>query len=270
MAGVIERREEVAGTPTFWFDAPRPAGGAINVYLHGAPTHADDWLPFLERTGGVAPDLPGFGRSGKSAGFRYSIAGYEAWLDAFLDHIEGERVALVMHDWGGLGLGPAQRAPGRVERIVLIDAVPLLPGYAGHRVAALWRTRGIGELLMGVTSLRTLRRFGGLPAPLPERIMAHFDHGTQRAILQLYRSLEPGDLAAAGGRLADLSCPALVVWGADDPYVPASFAQAYADALGGPARVEVVDGAGHWPWLDSPRVVDLVARFLAEDLRGAG
>lgn len=269
MSGVVERREEVAGTPTFWWEAPQPAGGASVVYLHGAPTHADDWLPFLERTGGVAPDLPGFGRSGKSAGFRYSIAGYEAWLDAFMAHLGLERVALVMHDWGALGLGPAQRAPGRVERIVLIDAVPLLPGYAGHRVAALWRKRGVGELIMGSTSLRLLRRFGGLPAPLPERIMGHFDHGTQRAILKLYRSVQPGDLEAAGAGLGALDCPALVVWGAEDPYIPASFARAYADALGGPARVEVVEGAGHWPWLESRRVVDLVAGFLEKDLRGA-
>ena len=34
-----------------------------------------------------------------------------------------------MHDWGIVGLALAQRAPERVERIVAIDAVPLLPGY---------------------------------------------------------------------------------------------------------------------------------------------
>ena len=39
------------------------------------------------------------------------------------------------------------------------------------------------------------------------------------------------------------------------------FARAYADVLG--AELELVDGAGHWPWLDKPEVVDLVADFLA-------
>ena len=63
-------------------------------------------------------------------------------------------------------------------------------------------------------------------------------------------------------RLGDVGAPALVVWGERDPYLPKSFANAYAEALGGEARVEVVEGAGHWPWLDRPEVVDLISEFL--------
>ena len=51
--------------PVFWRSAPATGGGATPLYLHGVPTSSDDWVPFLERTGGIAPDLPGFGRSGK-------------------------------------------------------------------------------------------------------------------------------------------------------------------------------------------------------------
>jgi pimeloyl-ACP methyl ester carboxylesterase len=29
--------------------------------------------------------------------------------------------------------------------------------------------------------------------------------------------------------------------------------------------VERVAGAGHWPWLDDPGVIDLVASFLGDD-----
>jgi len=36
-----------------------------------------------------------------------------------------------------------------------------------------------------------------------------------------------------------------------------------ADALGGEARVELVDGAGHWPWVAKPEVVSSVSSFLA-------
>ena len=64
---------------------------------------------------------------------------------------------LLMHDWGGVGLLLAQRLPRRVERLVLINTVPLLPGYRWHRTARIWRTRGLGELAMGATGRRTLR-----------------------------------------------------------------------------------------------------------------
>jgi pimeloyl-ACP methyl ester carboxylesterase len=53
-----------------------------------------------------------------------------------------------------------------------------------------------------------------------------------------------------------------VVWGDRDPYIPASFADAYAAALGGPAEVLHLPDAGHWPWLDRPDVVGTVADFL--------
>ena len=60
--------------------------------------------------------------------------------------------------------------------------------------------------------------------------------------------------------------PALVVWGEEDPYIPTSFARDYTDALGGPTELEIVRGAGHWPWVDRPELVDRVAGFL----NGAG
>src|SRR5688500_11414919 len=117
---IRERREEIAGIETFW----READGEPVIYVHGVPTSSDDWLPFLERTGGVAMDLPGFGRSGKPGGFDYSIDGYGAWLEQFRRHLGLDRYRLLVHDWGAVGLAAAQAAPERVERLVVANAVP--------------------------------------------------------------------------------------------------------------------------------------------------
>src|SRR5215210_7408446 len=121
-----ERHATVAGTDVLWHEA-EPSTAAPTLYLHGVPNNGRQWQPFLERTGGVAPDLPGFGRSGKSAGFDYSIGGYGDFLEAFVDHLGLERFQLVMHDWGSVGLELAQRRPAAVERLVLIDVVPFVP-----------------------------------------------------------------------------------------------------------------------------------------------
>src|SRR3954468_8468392 len=104
---------------------------------------------------------------------------------------------------------------------------------------------------------------GSAPAEMVDEVWRHWDHGTQRAILKLYRSAPPQALAAAGDRLGDVKAPALVLFGADDPYLPPTFAQALADRLGGPAEVSVVEGARHWPWLDRPELVDRVTGFLS-------
>jgi pimeloyl-ACP methyl ester carboxylesterase len=292
MPQVSEHEDEIAGLPVFWRQAPvadargavgdggtgaGPAVGeggagserAVPLYLHGVPTNSDDWVAFLARGGGVAPDLPGFGRSGKPGSRTYTVDEYADFVEAFLERREIERVSLVVHDWGAVGLAFAQRHPQRVERVVVIDAVPLLAGFRWHRTARIWRTPVLGELLMGSTSRRMLRLLSreanATPGPMPEHwldtVLDHFDQGTQRAILRLYRSSPPDALAAAGARLGEIGAPALVVWGTRDPYIPARFAQAYAKALGG-AELMTLDDAGHWPWLDRPEVIDRVVEFV--------
>jgi pimeloyl-ACP methyl ester carboxylesterase len=255
---VAERTDDVAGLAVHH----RRAGDVPLLYLHGVPTHSLDWVPFLERFGGIAPDLPGFGRSAKPGDFDYSIAGYDRFLEAFVDELGLGRFTLVMHDWGAVGLALAQRFPERVERMLIFPIVPFLPGYRWHRVARGWRTPLLGELLMGFTTRSALRR--ELPRELADPAWEHFDHGTQRAILRLYRSAPPAVLARAGERLDRIRAPALILWSTDDPYLPAEFAERHARALGGETTVEMVERGGHWPWLRHPEVLDRSAEFLVE------
>jgi pimeloyl-ACP methyl ester carboxylesterase len=268
---VSDHTAKIGGLPVFWRSAPSAEGAAPVLYLHGVPSNSDEWLPFLELTGGLAPDLPGFGRSGKPGSLSYTIAEYDAFIERFLDHVGAERVKLLVHDWGGVGLAFAQRLPERVERLAIINAVPFLPGYRWHRTARIWRTPLLGELAMGASSRRTLRlasrESNATPGPMPEAwlesIVEHFDQGTQRAILRLYRSSPSGVLAAAGANLGRLTMPALVVWGMEDPYIPARFAGEFAAALPNAELLELA-GAGHWPWIDRPELVQRLAGFLGD------
>jgi pimeloyl-ACP methyl ester carboxylesterase len=252
---ITEEHAEVAGLEIQWLRA----GAAPILYLHGVPTGSFDWIPFLERIGGVAPDLPGFGRSAKPGDFDYSIGGYDRFLEAFTAQLDLERFSLVVHDWGGVGLAFAQRFPERIEKLVLFTTVPFLPGYRWHRTARGWRTPVIGELIMGFTTRRALRR--ELPRELADRAWEDFDQGTQRAILKLYRASPPDMLERAGARLGELRCPALILWPEDDPYIAAHFGHDYANALGGEAQLELVSG-GHWTWYERPELVERAATFL--------
>ena len=268
---MIEHQRDVGGVDVFWREAPAPDGDDRTpvVYVHGVPTNSDDWLPFLDRTGGLALDLPGFGRSGKPADFAYGIEGYAGFLERWLAEAGVDRYRLVVHDWGAVGLAAAMRAPERVERLVVMNAVPFLPAYSWHRWARIWRTPLAGEMAMGFTFKWNLRRVLAGASPggratdgFVDAAWKHFDHGTQRAILKLYRSAPPDVLAAAGERLGELAAPALVVWGVPDRFLPAEFARRYADALGGPAEVELIEDARHWAWVGRPQTVDLIAGFL--------
>jgi pimeloyl-ACP methyl ester carboxylesterase len=245
----------VAGIEARWLRA----GEAPILCLHGVPTASFDWLPLLERAGGVAPDLPGFGRSAKPAEFDYSIRGYDRWLEAFTAHTGLERFSLVVHDWGVVGLALAQRFPERIDKLVMFSCVPLLPGFTWHRLARAWRTPLVGELTMGFSTRRMFRR--SLPPAVADRAWDAFDHGTQRAILKLYRASPTEELARSGARLDELRCPALILWPTRDPYIPAEFGSRFAEALGGEAELELVD-TGHWSWHERPELVERAARFL--------
>jgi pimeloyl-ACP methyl ester carboxylesterase len=257
-----ERIAELDESPVHWWEA----GDQPILWLHGVPNAGEMWRGFLACCGGVAVDAPGFGESGKRADLDYSIPGYGRFVERFLDHLGWERCRLVGHDWGGaFALAFAQRQPERVERLALINSVPFLPGYRWHRMARLWRRRAVGELVMGSTnrfSLRLGRGFIGLPETFDDEVLRHFDQGTQRAILRLYRSAPEDVLAAAGRRLADVSAPALVVWGDRDPYIAPRFGDGYAAALGD-ATVEHLPDAGHWPWLERPDLVSRICAWIA-------
>jgi len=280
---VSDHNGEIEGRPVFWRSASpdRSVNGAsaaaaqatdgeeaVPLYLHGVPESSDAWLDFLARSGGLAPDLPGFGRSGKPGSLSFTIEEYADFIESFLELVGVERVQMVVHDWGAVGLAFAQRHPERVERLVVINAVPFLPGYRWHRTARMWRTPVLGELSMGSINRPLLRLISreanATPGPMPDSwidsVLAHFDQGTQRAILRLYRSSPPERLAAAGEHLGELGVPSLVVWGMRDPYIPGRFAKAYADVLG--AELLELGDAGHWAWLDRPDAIDRVIAFL--------
>jgi pimeloyl-ACP methyl ester carboxylesterase len=265
---VDEHTFELAGAPIYYRSAP--ASDPRPLYLHGVPTSSDDWTGFLERTGGLAPDLIGFGRSSKGGHLDYTIDGLADFLEQSLAALAVERISLVVHDWGaGAGLAFAQRHPERIERLVLINALPLLEGFRWHRVAKLWRLPIIGELAMGSTTRwvlgRALRQGAiGENAWPPQRVATvyeQFDQGTQRAILRLYRGADERALAQAGRNLQTLTMPTLVIWGQRDPWLAPHLGEAYAHALPR-ATLAPIENAGHWPWLDDPTVIDRVAEFL--------
>ena len=241
------------------------------LYLHGLPSSSFDWIGPLELGGGIAVDLPGFGRSGKRGDLDYSLAGHVAFVDRLLDELGIDRVRLALHDWGAaVGLAWAAANPSRVERIVVVNGVPLLPGFRWRSWARAVRTPLWGPVAVGFATKRMVRRLSrrasgeGKPMakPFVADLAANIDLGTERALLRLLRSATPESLAAAGAGLGAVTAPALVLHGARDPWIPARFGAGYAAKLG-EATLETIEGAGHWPWLDKPELGERIIRHLA-------
>jgi menaquinone-9 beta-reductase len=245
------------------------------VFVHGNPGSRRDWDDLLSRVApfarAVALDMPGFGRAERPRDFSYTVEGYARFLGSALDRLGVERAHLVLHDFGGpWGLEWAIGNPDRFASAVLINTGALID-YRWHYLAKVWRTPVAGEVFQATTTrsgLRMALRHGnprGLPRAFVDRMYDHIDAGTTRAVLSLYRATD--DPGGVGRRhtdaLAPLDRPALVVWGAHDPYIPVAMAERQRQAFPS-TEIAILDDSGHWPFADDP---DGVGRHVEPFLR---
>jgi pimeloyl-ACP methyl ester carboxylesterase len=176
---------------------PANADEAV-VFVHGNPGSALDWGDLVAQVGAfgraVALDMPGFGRAGKPDEFEYTVARYARHLGGALDQLGISRAHLVLHDFGGpWGLAWAAAHPESFASATLINTAVLLD-YRWHYLARIWQTPILGEIFMATATrlaFGLLLKHGnprGLPKAFVDRMYSHFDRGTRRAVLKLYRA----------------------------------------------------------------------------------
>ncbi len=240
--------------------------------LHGFPETSYMWRDVLatlanEGRRAVAPDLPGFGES------RPDPPGtWERQIEAverFRTALGLERVALVVHDWGGLiGLRWACEHPDAVAALV-ISNTGFFPDGKWHGMAQSLRTPGEGEKLLdaltedGFAQMLASLSPGFDAASAAEYWKSFQTEAGRRASLELYRSGDFEKLEPYQGRLARLGVPTLLLWGADDPFAPVAGAHRFQREIPH-AELVIVERAGHFVYADEPqRCAREVAEFLA-------
>ncbi len=260
---------------------PPDAGSAI-VLIHGITADSGTWrtvVPALARTHRViAPDLLGHGLSAKPRG-DYSLGAYAAGIRDLLGALGVERATVIGHSLGGgVAMQLAYQFPERLERLVLVSS-----GGLGREVSLLLRAAtlpGAGLVLPVLvaegprTVAGALRRAAGWLGLRPSTDVAEVARGmatlaesdARAAFLATLSAIvdHGGQRVSATDRLYLASAvPTLIVWGAQDAIIPVEHGAAAHAAIPG-SRLEVFDGAGHFPHLDDPmRFLDLLEDFLA-------
>jgi pimeloyl-ACP methyl ester carboxylesterase len=254
---------------------PQDATEAV-VFVHGNPGPPEDWRDLVGQVGefarAVAPAMPGYGDADKPRDFSYTVAGYADHLAGVLRELGVQRAHLVLHDFGGpWGLTWAVAHPDAFASATLINSGVLLD-FNWHSLGRIWRTPVLGELFM-LTSTRSGTRWlvgrenPRLPVDAIDRLYETYrPWGTKRAVLKLYRTTPARAMGAPRDALRALDRPALVVWGTDDVYVPWKQAERQLESFPS-ARVQLLEGLGHWPFLEDPaRVSEQVLPFLREQV----
>jgi pimeloyl-ACP methyl ester carboxylesterase len=256
-------------------------GPEVVVLIHGITGSADTWaevIPGLaEEFTVIAPDLLGHGQSAKPRG-DYSLGAYASGVRDLVAALGHDHATVVGHSLGGgVAMQLAYQFPERCERLVLVSS-----GGLGREVHPLLRAAALpgAEFVMPVVCATKLRDAGdavwgvlgrlGLSAgPDLEEMWRGYaslaDRDAQRAFVHTLRTIVDGGgqrVNATDRLYLAAEVPTQIVWGEDDPIIPVEHGIEAHEAIPG-SRLEVFEGAGHFPHRNDPdRFVDLLIDFV--------
>jgi pimeloyl-ACP methyl ester carboxylesterase len=270
-AGLRPQQAEIAGRRLRYV---RAGAGPALVLVHGFGSSLYTWkdvIPALAaRHQVIALDLPGFGESERPADL--AVEDLPRAVIGLLDRLGVAEAVLVGNSMGGgTAVLVAANAPGRVSALVLVDAAVYNMATAdrpGSVRVATSPLAGMLDFLPGKRLLveRSLRQVFHDDALVTRERVAEYLAAAQRpgsvaALRSLGRSLDerPARIAEA---LAGLAAPTLVVWGAEDAWIPLTHADRLTAAIAG-ARKVVIPECGHMPQEEKPAEL---ARLLLEFL----
>jgi pimeloyl-ACP methyl ester carboxylesterase len=218
--------------------------------LHGwQRTHAD-FVPLLQRLGGIAPDLPGFGASPPPPE-AWGAREYARALEPVVRTFDSPPV-IVGHSFGGrVAVCLAASNPSLVRALVLA-AAPLIRVAPARRPSLRYRTiRGLHRMhLVGDRRMEVARlRYGS------------HDYRAASGIMRGVLVRTVGESYEA--ELWALRCPVDLVYGDQDRDVPAAVAERAAALVPGGATVTLLPGTDHLGTVAATDILqDLVRKHL--------
>ena len=253
---VIRKIARLATRSVRYFET---GSGRPLVLLHAFPLNAEQWLPQFARVPPgwrlVAPDYRGFGDDlvGKPAE-DMTVADYADDVFELMSHLDIRQATVCGVSMGGyVALAMVRRQSERVSGLVLADtrATADTPeGKAGRdRMLALVDREGAAgvarEMIPKLLGETTRREQPDMMDALTRIIEANGGEGLKAAIYALKNRPDSTDL------LPGISCPTLVICGAEDVVTPVADSERLHHGVRG-SRLVVLPAAGHLSNLERP------------------
>jgi pimeloyl-ACP methyl ester carboxylesterase len=224
------------------------------------------FAPILEPLAGhyrlIVPDLRGHGRS-RGLPPPYTTAQMASDLSRLLDHLGIGSTAVLGYSQGGaVAQQLALDDPGRCSRLVLactyaFNMASLRELIEGRVVPLLINVIGMKRFAGWVVTIG-LKQVSRERVALVARVIASQN---RRVMVAAWRAAMAFD---SRPRLAEISCPTLIVAGSADAAVPLHHAHMLHAGISG-ARLVVIEGADHaLLWVRPEQFVAIIGEFLAQ------
>lgn len=269
-------------------------GSPAVLFLHGNPTSSYIWRGVIPHVAPVArcvaPDLVGFGRSGKPD-IDYRVADHYRYLEAFIDALGLEPLIVVAQDWGtALAFHHAALRPHAMLGLAFMEFIRPVPTWDEfhqkpqvRELFKAFRTPGQGETLILEDNVFVERVLpNAVLRPLSDEEMAAYrapfpTPRSRRPILRLPRELpiagEPADVYAMSEQdhraLQTSTYPKLLFCGDPGALISPAVAAAYAAALVDCRLVDLGAGA-HYLQEDHADAIGRTIRDWIVERFGAG
>jgi pimeloyl-ACP methyl ester carboxylesterase len=256
--------------------------GSALVLLHGgsADSASLSWRPTMDCFSRghrvIAPDLPGYGSSGKPEQ-NYTVEYYTRFLSRFVRHVGLGGFSLVGLSMGGhIAVAFALQFPSLVEKLVVANCAGL---------GTQWHWQVLAKLMVKMPRLhQRVRKMGNretiklslgkivhnLDIITEELIDEIAENAAARGAGRAWRSYLENEMNWSGfendlvGRLAEITQPTLIIHGSKDRLIPVKWATT-AHHLIPDSRLCILEQCGHWPQREKPaRFHEAVLEFLAE------
>lgn len=262
-----KRRLRVSGGELAYLDE---GDGPPALLLHGFPTSSHLWrdlVPMLApRFRAIAPDLLGYGDSDKPDDpSALTITRQAGYVRELLDALDLSDPAVIGHDIGG-GIAQLLALEGDLRSLVLVDSI----AFDSWPIEAVRMLQGAGtegvdeafaRSIVGVALDSGMARADRL-AEEDRREYERPWAADPMAVIRAARAIDGHGLAGTEQRLGALDARALVVWGEDDPFQPAEWAERLGEAMPG-ATMALLPGCSHYVTEDAPEaVLPLIADYL--------
>jgi len=229
------------------------------LLLHGSNASLLTWEPWSKNLSDkfhvVSVDLPGHGLTGAVPNGDYSQQGMAKFAGEFADKIGLKTFALAGNSMGG-GVAAlfAEQNPGRVTKLILVDAggLPFKSGSGTPLAFKLARIPVVNQILRHVTP-RSIVSEGLSKAIVHKEVItdamtdSYWDfarmEGTRQATLTRFQL--PMDTYVRDHTTA-ITMPTLILWGEQDGLIPVSTAHDWQKAVKG-SKLIVYPATGHIP-----------------------
>jgi len=269
IGGLEQRHLEVNGIPIEYLEGGQ---GDTLVLLHGFGANKDNWTRIGKHLTPhfrvIAPDLPGFGESGKNPDGDYSIAAQARFVKAFAQALGIKSFHIGGNSMGGNIAGAyASSHPQSLKSLLLIAP----GGVASAKLSEMHQMLKAGKpnplVARNVADYERLLDFvfverPFIPLPIKKFLIQEaIAHQTLNDKI-FEQILKSRDLTPLEALLKGSPVKTLVVWGAQDRVLHVSGAKVIGSVMP-KARVEVMDAVGHLPMIENPeKTAGLYMRFL--------